>query len=534
MSLSFYNSLSKQKEVFTPINQEKITMYVCGPTVYDHIHIGNARSAVVYDLLYRLLRYIYPNVLYVRNITDVDDKIIMRAQELNISIQELTSTTTEAFLVNMEYLNCLEPTVQPKATEHISDMIHIIQRLLQNGHAYCAGNDVYFSVSSFKDYTSLSGRSLTQMLTNTRCEQEQNKKHQADFVLWKGCAKPGAQRAQAGVMHEPYHAQNDQYTEPPKDLRVEEAAQFLSELEPRHYSTEESASFESPWGLGRPGWHIECSAMSYKYLGHSFDIHGGGVDLIFPHHTNEIAQSKCAFKDASFARYWIHNGFVMVNGEKMSKSLNNFITVKDLRDQGACGNVLRLALLATHYHKPMNFNKKLLEDAKKTLDYCYKALSITDVRDGNDTCIPNPQNYLLPPEVMQSLSDDLNTPQTITHMYSYAKKMRSAKNGQEQEKYAQYLLSTMQILGLTIYSPLSDANAHANAKRQPHLALVGKGASDERCKWMCKVYAMVIARKFAKLRKNWAEADDIRQQLLVEGVILTDDVNGKTHISFNF
>ncbi|MCZ6919327.1 MAG: cysteine--tRNA ligase, partial [Rickettsia endosymbiont of Ixodes persulcatus] len=293
-----YNTLTRTKELFSPQDQANVKMYVCGPTVYDNPHIGNSRSVAVYDLLYRILIKIFGSaaVKYVRNITDVDDKIIDRAELLGITINELTDKVTQEFHINMEYLGCKLPSIEPKATEHINIMIEIIERLIAKKHAYIADKHVYFNVLSAPNYTELSNQNLEEMFAGVRVGNSKTKKHPQDFVLWKP-AKPN------------------------------ESANM---------------NFESPWGLGRPGWHIECSAMSYKYLGENFDIHGGGADLIFPHHTNEIAQSRCAFPNSTYAKYWVHNGFLTVNGEKMSKSLGNFITVRDLMDKEISGEVIRL------------------------------------------------------------------------------------------------------------------------------------------------------------------------------------------------
>ena len=314
--LGLYNSLDSRIG-FEPIDKENVRMYVCGPTVYDRVHIGNGRSVVVFDVLFRLLRFIYgeEHVKYVRNITDIDDKIIKAAKLRGVSETILANEMADFFNKDCDYLNCLRPTVQPRVTKEIPDIIAMIQKIIANGHAYVKDNNVMFSVESFSEYGRLSNRKIETNKQNIRIGEKVYKVNQDDFLLWK--------------------------------------------------KTDEGISWDSPWGKGRPGWHIECSVMSNKYLGSDFDIHGGGVDLKFPHHENEIAQSKCANIGSSFAKYWVHNGFLMINGEKMSKSLGNFITIGDVIAKGVKGGALRLALLSTHYRKPMNFTDKLLSDAEK-------------------------------------------------------------------------------------------------------------------------------------------------------------------------
>lgn len=317
--LGIYNTLDG-KIGFEPIDKENIKMYVCGPTVYDRVHLGNGRNLVVFDVLFRVLRFIYgeEHVTYVRNITDIDDKIIKAAEEKHIDETILASEMKDYFQKDCEYLNCLEPTFEPRVTQEIPEIIKTIQKIIDNGNAYVKDGNVMFSVGSFPEYGLLSNRKIDTNKQNIRIEEKEYKDNQDDFLLWK--------------------------------------------------KTEKGLSWDSPWGRGRPGWHIECSAMSNKYLGENFDIHGGGADLKFPHHENEIAQSKCAYKGSSFAKYWIHNGFLMIDGKKMSKSLGNFITIGDVKIKGVNGNALRLALLSTHYRKPMNFSNKLLSDSEKMYD----------------------------------------------------------------------------------------------------------------------------------------------------------------------
>ena len=322
-SLKIYNTLSRKKEEFIPLNKNSVGMYVCGPTVYDEPHIGNARPLIIFDLVYRILikNFGKNKVNYVRNITDIDDKIIQRANELKISINQLTKNITDIFLADCKYLNCLLPINQPKATENIKGMIEMIERLLEKKFAYINDGNVYFNVNKFKDYGKLSNKNLKDLISGSRVEISELKNNPLDFVLWK----------------------------PSKD---------------------KEPFWESPWGKGRPGWHIECSAMSEKYLGKEFDLHCGGLDLIFPHHENEIAQSICANDSNIFAKYWMHNGYVTVDGKKMSKSDGNFVTINNLKNDFN-GQIVRLSILGTHYRQPLDWNLKILETNKKILENWY-------------------------------------------------------------------------------------------------------------------------------------------------------------------
>ncbi|MFP3120729.1 cysteine--tRNA ligase [Rickettsia sp. R2] len=447
-----YNTLSRTKEVFNPQDQANVKMYVCGPTVYDNPHIGNSRSGVVYDLLYRIVIKIFGEkaVKYVRNITDVDDKIIDRAALLGVTIDELTDKVTKEFHKNMAYLGCMLPSIEPKATKHIDVMIAIIERLIAKDHAYIADNHVYFDVLSAPNYTELSNRNLEEMFEGVHVENSKTKKNPQDFVLWK----PAKQNESANM------------------------------------------NFESPWGLGRPGWHIECSAMSYKYLGENFDIHGGGADLIFPHHTNEIAQSRCAFPNSTYAKYWVHNGFLTVNGEKMSKSLGNFITVRDLMDKQIQGEVVRLFLLSSHYRRPLDYNDKAIEDAKKTLDYWYRAIENINV-----------QKIDLPHDFMQSLLDDINTPRAVKIINDYAKAVFISKTEEERQLNASAIITCANFIGLMNKTPHEWFNSGVD-----------------------KLYIneLVNKRLEAKKQKNWLLADQIRNQLLEEKIILEDQPDGTT------
>ncbi|MBL6426109.1 MAG: cysteine--tRNA ligase [Maritimibacter sp.] len=360
VEIKFHNTATRSKEVFTPIDPDNVRMYVCGPTVYDRAHLGNARPVVVFDVLYRLLREVYgPNhVTYVRNFTDVDDKIIERANRDGKEIDQITSETTQWYLDDMAALGALEPTAMPRATQHIDDMVTMIEGLIDSGHAYAAEGHVLFAVDSYDDYGKLSGRSVDDMIAGARVEVAPYKRNPMDFVLWKP-AKEG---------------------------------------EP---------GWDSPWGRGRPGWHIECSAMSYELLGENFDIHGGGNDLMFPHHENEIAQSKCAHAGAGFANVWLHNEMLQVEGKKMSKSLGNFFTVHDLLEQGVPGEVIRFVFLGTHYRKPMDWTEKKREEAEATLGKWHR------MRGSN-------KPGAVPKAVVDAVANDLNTPEAISVLHKLA------------------------------------------------------------------------------------------------------------------
>ena len=366
-NLLLTNSLTRKKEIFKPINPKKISLYACGPTVYDSPHVGNARSLVVFDVLYRILKVLYgSNVTYVRNITDVDDKIIEASHKNKMSIEEITNNVTNVFHENCKSLNCLEPSIEPKATEHIKGMIEMTTSLISKGFAYENRGHVYFSVNSFKDYGKLSNKNLNELKAGTRIEISELKKNPFDFVLWKP-------------------------------------------------SKNDDPGWDSPWGRGRPGWHLECSVMSEKYLGKNFDIHGGGLDLIFPHHENEIAQSCSNNNTKSFANYWVHNGFVTINREKMSKSLGNVITISNAINKYS-GQVVRLALLSAHYSQPLDWNDKLLNNQQNTLDKWY---NIYSEKEENIS------------EVDEVLLDDINTPGYIAKLhdlYNAASKGDEEKN----------------------------------------------------------------------------------------------------------
>ncbi len=380
-NLQLYNSLSRQKESFTPLDEKNVTMYVCGPTVYASPHLGNARSTVIYDLLYRVLKELYPQVTYVRNITDVDDKINQAALAKEISIAELTTEVLEEFQSDMLQLNNLAPTFEPKVTEHITEITDLVSKLIEQGYAYESAGHVYFAVNKFKEYGKLSGRKIEDLLQGARIEISDLKKAPEDFVLWK----------------------------PAKD------------------TDDVSAVFESPWSKGRPGWHIECSALSTKYLGKDFDIHGGGADLKFPHHENEIAQSCAAHPDAQYANFWVHNGFLTVNGEKMSKSLGNFITVKEILSEGVSGRVLRYIFLSTHYRKPLDYNFKILEEARKNIA---RIDNILEKFSGEiDKTQPLPAGFLAP------LCDDLNISEAMAYLFALLKELNSNDDAEKLQEF---------------------------------------------------------------------------------------------------
>ena len=387
MSLVLYDTKSRQKRPFVPIRPDRVGLYVCGPTVYDRIHIGNARPLIVFDVLARLLRHQFANVTYVRNITDVDDKIMARAAELGVPIDEVTRTTTDQFHADTAALGCLAPDREPRATDHVAGMLRLIEKLIDHGHAYAASGNVLFHVPSFPEYGQLSGRDRDEQVAGARVDVAPYKRDPADFTLWKP-------------------------------------------------SSSDQPGWDSPWGRGRPGWHIECSAMSEEHLGMPFDIHGGGIDLVFPHHENEIAQTRCADGLAHMANYWMHNGFVTVNGEKMAKSLGNFTTVEDVLAK-VPGEAIRLWTLGTHYRSPLDFSWEGIEQAKKTLDRFYRAF---------DRISPKLAFHveLAEPNLVEALYDDLNTPKAVAVLHG----LLGDLNRTLDPKYAQILFSSGRILGL--------------------------------------------------------------------------------------
>jgi len=449
MELKLYDTLTREKRVFTPLDPARVRMYVCGPTVYDFAHIGNARPVIVFDVLFRLLHHIFgkEQVTYVRNVTDVDDKINARAAERGIAIGQLTKETYEIFHSDVQALGCIDPTHEPRATEYIEPMKELIDRLLKSGHAYVAEDNILFHVPSMKDYGRLSNRSLDEMIAGARVEVAPYKKDPQDFVLWKP-SKSG---------------------------------------EP---------AWPSPGGiktLGRPGWHIECSAMSWKHLGETFDIHGGGIDLVFPHHENEIAQSRCAFHTPVMANFWMHNGFLQVESEKMSKSLGNFVTIHELlRDWP--GEVVRATMLQTQYRQPINWTVAGLRESQKNLDHWYELTA--DVQPG-----------FLCGDVLDALYDDLNTPKAFAALHELrseaAKGSKSAAGG---------LKASTQLIGL-LQRPATEWRAFRPASV----------SIDE-----SKIVNLIEARAAARAAKDFKESDRIRDELAAMGVFLKDSKDGTT------
>ena len=436
------NNLSNKKEKFVPIDENNIGMYVCGPTVYDDPHIGNARPIVIFDILFKILKSKFSSVTYVRNITDVDDKIIKSSNEKKISISALTQNVIKSFSEDCNYLNCEIPTEQPKATEHIDLMIEMISELIKKGFAYENNKHVYFEVKKFDDYGQLSNKKLEELIAGSRIEVSDNKKNSEDFVLWK-----------PSLENEPF--------------------------------------WDSPWGKGRPGWHLECSAMSKKFLGNEFDIHGGGIDLIFPHHENEIAQSRCANDTKVFANYWLHNAFITMSNEKMAKSQGNILKIKDFRGK-VSGQVLRLALISAHYKQPLDWNDKLLDDCQNTIDKWYNAYL--------------PSNKELEDEIIQPLYDDINTPGYIANLHKLYDK---ANKGNDTDK--QIFNSACNFIGLL-----------QETKEEWLDYKKGKTDISE-----TEIENKIELRNKARADKNYAEADNIRDYLLDKGVLI-EDKDGKT------
>ena len=442
MDIYLTNNLTNKKEQFVPRDNKEVGMYVCGPTVYDDPHIGNARPLVIFDILYRLLKNKFKKVKYVRNITDIDDKIIKSSQDQNISTKELTEKITKSFLEDCSYLNCENPSHQPKATEHIDLMIEMIGELLKKGFAYENNKHVYFEVKKFSDYGKLSNKKLEDLIAGSRVEISDNKQNSEDFVLWKP-------------------------------------------------SKSDEPSWNSPWGKGRPGWHLECSAMSKKFLGNEFDIHGGGIDLLFPHHENEIAQSRCANETSTFANYWVHNAFITMSNEKMAKSQGNILKIKSFREK-ISGQVLRLALMSAHYKQPLDWNDKLLSECENTLDKWYRVYSnnfkITKISD----------------EILKPLFDDLNTPGYIANLHQLYEK---ASKGHD----PQLFVSACQFVGLLN----EDYENWQQYKKD-------KASINEN-----DILNKIELRNKARKNKDYEEADRIRNELLDKGVLI-EDKDGKT------
>ena len=435
------NSLGGKKDKFIPKNEKSIGMYVCGPTVYDDPHIGNARPLVIFDILFKILKNKYgsSSVKYIRNITDIDDKIIKASNDQNISINDLTSKITENFHKDCNYLKCETPTNEPKATENIKQMIEMIVDLEKKGFAYSKNDHVYFEVKKFRDYGKLSNKKLDELIAGSRVEVSEIKKNPEDFVLWKP-------------------------------------------------STDNEPAWDSPWGKGRPGWHLECSVMSKRYLGDEFDIHGGGRDLIFPHHENEIAQSRCANETNSFASYWVHNGFITLSNEKMAKSQGNILKIKDFKNKYN-GQVLRLALISSHYRQGLDWNDKLISECEKTLSKWYSVYAAVD----NSTKLPE--------EVLAPLYDDLNTPGYIANLHSLYNK---ASTGTNEDK--SFFVKACNFVGL-----LTD-NSEEWFQNKKNMILL----SEE------EINSKIIERNKAREHKNYQLADKIRQDLLDKGILIED------------
>jgi len=462
MELRLYDTLTRERRVFTPLNPNNVRMYVCGPTVYDFAHIGNARPVIVFDVLFRLLRHLHgeAHVTYVRNITDVDDKINERAARdfarlpLNEAIRKVTEQTEKQFHDDVDALGCLRPTAEPRATEHISEMRTLIERLVQGGFAYVAEDHVLFSPQAMNmansvlpRYGALANRSLDEMIAGARVDVAPYKREATDFVLWKP-SKPG---------------------------------------EP---------SWPSPSGIkaeGRPGWHIECSAMSWKHLGEQFDIHGGGIDLVFPHHENELAQSCCAFHENRMANFWMHNGFLQVEGEKMSKSLGNFVTIRELLADWP-GEVLRLNMLKTHYRSPIDWTLKGVEESAKTLDDWYAVAADASGGSSSDS-------------VLRALVDDLNTPQAIASLHG---SRNDAASGDQEDR--KQFAASLRLLGF-----LSESASAWKMRKQQARGLDTK-----------KVEGLISDRTAARARKDFKESDRIRDELAAMGVLIRDSKDGTT------
>ncbi len=456
-TLKLHNSLTRKKEDFVPIDPEHVRIYACGPTVYSFAHIGNARMAVIFDVLANVLRAQYPKVTYVSNITDIDDKIIAASRQTSEPLKQITRKFTEIYNSDMRSLGVSRPDIQPRATDHIDQMIAMIKELIESGHAYEADKHVLFHVPSFEKYGGLSGRNRDEQIAGARVEIASYKKDPADFVLWK----------------------------------------------PSDEDDEDEPGWHSPWGYGRPGWHIECSAMAQEHLGLPFDIHGGGADLKFPHHENEIAQSCCtAHGDendlASFAKYWVHNGFVTVEGEKMSKSLGNVTLAHDLISHHK-GETLRLNLLSAHYRQPLDWTAESIEHAKNTMEGIYQNLrEIEDIEISEDLP-PVPEKF------MKALCDDLNTPKAISELVALAKKAANDKTPESKGAF----MAAAKLLNV--------------AQEEPSRWLgYGKGNLRERE----LINALVEERSIARLRKNFKRSDQIRDELLEMGIVIEDTPEG--------
>ena len=440
MKLTLYNSYTRKKELFTPINDKRVTIYACGPTVYGPGHIGNGRSAIVFDTLTRLLRYKYEKVIYARNITDVDDKIITASKDEGISVSEITDKYTKQYHKDFEQLNVLPPDIEPFATDHINEMISFINELISNKNAYISDSNVLFDVSTFSEYGSLSGRKVEDMIPGSRIQVASYKKGSSDFILWKP-------------------------------------------------SKENEIGWESPWGRGRPGWHLECSTMIKKHLGETIDIHGGGEDLTFPHHENELAQSKCCNKK-NLSNFWVHNGLLRVNNNKMSKSMKNFVLMKDLlKDYD--GEIIRLAMLGSHYRQPLIWSDDLISQSKKTINNLYNSIKDLDSNIDINNCKPDDK-------VLEALHDDLNTPKALAEIFSISKNIPKSKN---KEDLVRSLIGSANLIGLL---------KHKSIDKMP------------KQKMTKEIKSLIKQREIARQNKDYQESDKLREILLGLGVEIND------------
>ena len=440
MELTLYNSYTRKKELFTPINDKRVTIYACGPTVYGPGHIGNGRSAIVFDTLTRLLRYKYEKVIYARNITDVDDKIIKSSKDEGISVSEITDKYTKQYHKDFEQLNVLPPDIEPFATDHINEMISFINELISNKNAYISDSNVLFDVSTFYEYGSLSGRKVEDMIPGSRIQVESYKKGSSDFILWK----------------------------PSKEGEI---------------------GWESPWGRGRPGWHLECSTMIKKHLGETIDIHGGGEDLTFPHHENELAQSKCCNKK-NLSNFWVHNGLLRIDNNKMSKSLKNFVLMKDLlKDYD--GEIIRLAMLGSHYRQPLIWSDDLISQSKKTINNLYNSIKDLDSNIDVNNCKPDDK-------VLEALHDDLNTPKALAEIFSISKNISKSKN---KDDLVRSLVGSANLIGLL---------KHKSIDKMPKQKLTKE------------IKSLIKQREIARQNKDYKESDKLREILLGLGVEIND------------
>ena len=454
MTIRLYNTLAREKQDFEPQNPERVTMYVCGPTVYNFAHIGNARPAVIFDLLYRVLKLHYPEVVYARNITDVDDKINEAAAAQGVPISEISGRYADAYHQDMAAIGAALPTIEPRATDHIEQMIRMIQRLIDNGHAYEAEGHVLFDIDSFADYGALSRRDAREMVAGSRVEVAPFKRNPGDFVLWKPSVDP-------------------------------------------------QPGWDSPWGWGRPGWHLECSVMAETHLGETIDIHGGGQDLIFPHHENEIAQSVCSHGGRAFARYWLHNGFVTVDKRKMSKSLGNTLVVHELLKTHP-GETLRYLLLSAHYRQPLDWSESELARAQRTLDRLYGVLRTASDRFGPFEAAERPGEAFL-----DALRDDLNTPVALAEFNRIARQLANAETAGDARAAAAELLADGALIGLLQATPE---------------AWFGAGTDDDES---ARIEALIEQRNRARSERDFATADAIRDELTAMGIVL-EDADGVT------